>query len=186
MLDQAFAAGDVIDNKEYNQFRAAGIPESASVKVEADIKEAIAERKEEAMTAINEKKEAAVSAYNERMDEAMAAINETKEAAFSAYAEHRDDAAYAIAETRLAAEDNIEQTREALENRLAELKNRSTEIYKAAFRHRVFGPLRILRAFPLLYHEMYSDALQSLRQRASELLNSDNTDTDDDHHRSIV
>ena len=149
-----FAAGDVIDNKEYNRFRAAGIPEPAIVQVEADIKEAIAERRDDAITAINEKKEAAVSAYNERMDEARAAINETKEAAFSAYAEHRDDAAYAIAETRLAAEDNIEQTREALENKLAELKNRSAEIYKAAFRHRVFGPLRILRAFPLLYHEM--------------------------------
>ena len=158
VLDQAFAAGDVIDNKEYNRFRAAGIPEPASVQVEADIKEAIAERKEEAMSA----------------------INETKEAAFSAYAEHRDDAAYAIAETKIAAQDNIEQTREALEKKLAELRDRSTEIYKAAFRHRVFGPLRILRAFPLLYHEMYSDALQSLRQRAAEFLNPDKTDADDD------
>ena len=180
VLDQAFAAGDVIDNKEYNRFRAAGIPEPASVQVEADIKEAIAERREDAITAINEKKEAAVSAYNERREEAMAAINETKEAAFSAYAEHRDDAAYAIAETKIAAQDNIEQTREALEKKLAELRDRSTEIYKAAFRHRVFGPLRILRAFPLLYHEMYSDALQSLRQRAAEFLNPDKTDADDD------
>ena len=158
VLDQAFAAGDVIDNKEYNRYRAAGIPEPASVQVKADIKEAIAERKEEAMSA----------------------INETKEAAFSAYAEHRDDAAYAIAETKIAAQDNIEQTREALEKKLAELRERSTEIYTAAFRHRVFGPLRILRAFPLLYHEMYSDALQSLRQRAAEFLNPDNTEKGDD------
>ena len=186
VLDQAFAAGDVIDNKEYNRFRAAGIPEPASVQVEADIKEAIAERRDDAITAINEKKEAAVSAYNERMDEARAAINETKEAAFSAYAEHRDDAAYAIAETKIAAQDNIEQTREALENKLAELKNRSAEIYKAAFRHRVFGPLRILRAFPLLYHEMYSDALQSLRQRAAEFLNPDNTEKGDDECNSSL
>jgi len=44
----------------------------------------------------------------------------------------------------------------------------------------VFGPLRILRAFPLFYHEMYSDALQSLRQRAAEFLNPDKTDADDD------
>ena len=162
VLDQAFAAGDVIDNKEYNRFRAAGIPEPASVQVEADIKEAITERK----------------------DEAMAAINETKEAAFSAYAEHRDDAAYAIAETKIAAQDNIEQTREALEKKLGELRERSTEIYTAAFRHRVFGPLRILRAFPLLYHEMYSDALQSLRQRAAEFLNPDNVDKETDECNS--
>ena len=120
------------------------------------------------------------------MDEAMTAINETKEAAFSAYAEHRDDAAYAIAETKIAAQDNIEQTREALEKKLAELKNRSTEIYTAAFRHRIFGPLRILRAFPLLYHEMYSDALQNLRQRASEFLNPDNTEKSDDECNSSL
>ena len=164
VLDQAFAAGDVIDNKEYNRYRAAGIPEPASVQVKADIKEAIAERKEEAMSA----------------------INETKEAAVSAYAEHRDDAAYAIAETKIAAQDNIEQTREALEKKLAELRERSTEIYTAAFRHRVFGPLRILRAFPLLYHEMYSDALQSLRQRAAEFLNPDNTEKGDDECNSSL
>lgn len=164
VLDQAFAAGDVIDNKEYNRYRAAGIPKPASVQVKADIKEAIAERKEEAMSA----------------------INETKEAAVSAYAEHRDDAAYAIAETKIAAQDNIEQTREALEKKLAELRERSTEIYTAAFRHRVFGPLRILRAFPLLYHEMYSDALQSLRQRAAEFLNPDNTEKGDDECNSSL
>ena len=164
VLDQAFAAGDVIDNKEYNRYRAAGIPKPASVQVKADIKEAIAERKEEAMSA----------------------INETKEAAVSAYAEHRDDAAYAIAETKIAAQDNIEQTREALEKKLAELRERSTEIYTAAFRHRVFGPLRILRAFPLLYHEMYSDALQSLRQRAAEFLNPDNTEKGDDEYNSSL
>ena len=121
VLDQAFSAGDVIDNKEYNKFRAAGIPEPAGAKVEADIREAIAERKEEAM----------------------AAINETKEAAFSAYAEHRDDAAYAIAESKIAAQENIRQTREALEKNLAELRERSAEIYSTALRHRVFGPLRI-------------------------------------------
>ena len=154
VLDQAFAAGDVIDNKEYNKFRAAGIPEPAGAQVEADIREAIAERKEEAL----------------------AAINETKEAAFSAYAEQRDNAAYAIAETKIAAEDNIQQTREALEKKLAELRERSTEIYLTALRHRVFGPLRILKAFPLLYHEVYGDALQSLRQRAVELMNPDTRD----------
>ena len=154
VLDQAFAAGDVIDNKEYNKFRAAGIPEPAGAQVEADIREAIAERKEEAL----------------------AAINETKEAAFSAYAEQRDNAAYAIAETKIAAEDNMQQTREALEKKLAELRERSTEIYSTALRHRVFGPLRILRAFPLLYHEVYGDALQSLRQRAVELMNPDTRD----------
>lgn len=154
VLDQAFAAGDVIDNKEYNKFRAAGIPEPAGAQVEADIREAIAERKEEAL----------------------AAINETKEAAFSAYAEQRDNAAYAIAETKIAAEDNIQQTREALEKKLAELRERSTEIYSTALRHRVFGPLRILKAFPLLYHEVYGDALQSLRQRAVELMNPDTRD----------
>lgn len=154
VLDQAFAAGDVIDNKEYNKFRASGIPEPAGAQVEADIREAIAERKEEAL----------------------AAINETKEAAFSAYAEQRDNAAYAIAETKIAAEDNIQQTREALEKKMAELRERSTEIYSTALRHRVFGPLRILRAFPLLYHEVYGDALQSLRQRAVELMNPDTRD----------
>ncbi len=154
VLDQAFAAGDVIDNKEYNKFRAAGIPEPAGTQVEADIREAIAERKEEALAAINEK----------------------KEAAFSAYAEQRDNAAYAIAETKIAAEDNMQQTREALEKKLAELRERSTEIYTTALRHRVFGPLRILRAFPLLYHEVYGDALQSLRQRALELMNPDTKD----------
>ena len=154
VLDQAFAAGDVIDNKEYNKFRAAGIPEPAGAQVEADIREAIAERKEEAL----------------------AAINETKEAAFSAYAEQRDNAAYAIAETKIAAEDNIQQTREALEKKMAELRERSAEIYSTALRHRVFGPLRILRAFPLLYHEVYGDALQSLRQRAVELMNPDTRD----------
>ena len=159
VLDQAFGAGDVIDNKEYNKYRAAGIPEPASVQVEADIKEAIAERREEAM----------------------AAINETKEAAFSAYAEHRDDAAYAIGETKIAAQDNIQQTKEALEKKLDELRERSSEIYSSALRHRIFGPLRILRAFPLLYHEMYSDALQSLRQHASDLLKSEDTDRKEDH-----
>ena len=156
VLDQAFSAGDVIDNKEYNKFRAAGIPEPAGAKVEADIREAIAERKEEAM----------------------AAINETKEAAFSAYAEHRDDAAYAIAESKIAAQENIRQTREALEKNLAELRERSAQIYSTALRHRVFGPLRILRAFPLLYHEMYGDALQSLRQHAAGLLKSDEANKD--------
>ena len=180
VLDQAFAAGDVIDNKEYNKFRAAGIPEPASVQVEADIKEAIEERKQEAKAALSETKEAAMNAYNERKEEAMAAINETKEAAFSAYAEHRDDAAYAIAETKLAAQDNIQQTREALEKKLAELRDRSAQITSAALRHRVFGPLRILKAFPLLYHETYSDALQSLRQRAAKLQNPDNEDKTDD------
>ncbi len=159
VLDQAFGAGDVIDNKEYNKYRAAGIPEPASVQVGADIKEAIAERREEAM----------------------AAINETKEAAFSAYAEHRDDAAYAIGETKIAAQDNIQQTKEALEKKLDELRERSSEIYSSALRHRIFGPLRILRAFPLLYHEMYSDALQSLRQHASDLLKSEDTDRKEDH-----
>jgi hypothetical protein len=149
----------VIDNKEYNKYRAAGIPEPASVQVGADIKEAIAERREEAM----------------------AAINETKEAAFSAYAEHRDDAAYAIGETKIAAQDNIQQTKEALEKKLDELRERSSEIYSSALRHRIFGPLRILRAFPLLYHEMYSDALQSLRQHASDLLKSEDTDRKEDH-----
>ena len=156
VLDQAFSAGDVIDNKEYNKFRAAGIPEPAGAKVEADIREAIAERKEEAMAAINEKKEAAVSAY----------------------AEHRDDAAYAIAESKIAAQENIRQTREALEKNLAELRERSAQIYSTALRHRVFGPLRILRAFPLLYHEMYGDALQSLRQHAAGLLKSDEANKD--------
>ena len=156
VLDQAFGAGDVIDNKEYNKFRAAGIPEPAGAKVEADIREAIAERKEEAM----------------------AAINETKEAAFSAYAEHRDDAAYAIAESKIAAQENIRQTREALEKNLAELRERSAQIYSTALRHRVFGPLRILRAFPLLYHEMYGDALQSLRQHAAGLMKSDDARKD--------
>ena len=156
VLDQAFNAGDVIDNKEYNKFRAAGIPEPAGVQVEADIREAIAERKEEAL----------------------AAINETKEAAFSAYAEHRDDAAYAIAESKIAAQDNIRQTQEALEKKLAELRERSNEIYSTALRHRVFGPLRILRAFPLLYHEVYDDALLSLRKYASEFLNSDDAHRD--------
>ena len=156
VLDQAFSAGDVIDNKEYNKFRAAGIPEPAGAKVEADIREAIAERKEEAMAAINEK----------------------KEAAFSAYAEHRDDAAYAIAESKIAAQENIRQTREALEKNLAELRERSAQIYSTALRHRVFGPLRILRAFPLLYHEMYGDALQSLRQHAAGLLKSDEANKD--------
>lgn len=180
VLDQAFAAGDVIDNKEYNKFRAAGIPEPASVQVEADIKEAIEERKQEAKAALSETKEAAMNAYNERKEEAMAAINETKEAAFSAYAEHRDDAAYAIAETKLAAQDNIQQTREALEKKLAELRDRSAQITSAALRHRVFGPLRILKAFPLLYHETYSDALQSLRQRAAKLQNPDSEDKTDD------
>ena len=158
VLDQAFAAGDVIDNKEYNKFRAAGIPEPAGVQVEADIKEALAERKAEAM----------------------AALDETKEAAFSAYAEHRDDAAYAIAETKVAAQDNIQQTRDALEKKLDELRERSTEIYRAAMRHRIFGPLRILRAFPLLYHETYSEALQNLRQHVYELLKPDGSDTTDD------
>ena len=156
VLDQAFGAGDVIDNKEYNKFRAAGIPEPAGAKVEADIREAIAERKEEAM----------------------AAINETKEAAFSAYAEHRDDAAYAIAESKIAAQENIRQTREALEKNLAELRERSAEIYSTALRHRVFGPLRILRAFPRLYHETYGDALQSLRQHAAGLMKSDDARKD--------
>lgn len=157
VLDQAFSAGDVIDNKEYNKFRAAGIPEPAGAKVGADIKEAIAERRQEAI----------------------AAINETKEAAFSAYAEHRDDAAYAIEETKIAAQDNIQQTREALEKKLAELRERSTEIYSKTFRHRVFGPLRILRAFPLLYHEIYGDALQSLRQRAAEFMNPNSAHDED-------
>jgi hypothetical protein len=156
VLDQAFGAGDVIDNKEYNKFRAAGIPEPAGAKVEADIREAIAERKEEAM----------------------AAINETKEAALSAYAEHRDDAAYAIAESKIAAQENIRQTREALEKNLAELRERSAEIYSTALRHRVFGPLRILRAFPRLYHETYGDALQSLRQHAAGLIKSDDARKD--------
>lgn len=158
VLDQAFAAGDVIDNKEYNKFRAAGIPEPASVQVEADIKEAIAERKEDAM----------------------AALSETKEAALSAYAERKDDAVYAISEKKIAAQDNIQQAREVLEKKLDGLRERSTQITLAALRHRVFGPRRILRAFPLLYHEIYSDALQSLRQRAAELLNPSGMDDADD------
>lgn len=191
VLDQAFNAGDVIDNEAYNaEFKENGIPVQAGATVEAEVKAALTERKDTAVAAITEKRDEALNALTERRDDAVAAITEkraealnalteSRAEALNALTETRKDTAAAIADTKEAAADNIQQTKEALEQRLAVLRERASKISSNALRHRVFGPLRIIKAFPRLSHELYSDALQSLKKSANELMSSDNDNTDD-------
>lgn len=191
VLDQAFNAGDVIDNEAYNaEFKENGIPVQAGATVEAEVKAALTERKDTAVAAITEKRDEALNALTERRDDAVAAITEkraealnalteSRAEALNALTETRKDTAAAIADTKEAAADNIQQTKEALEQRLAVLRERASKISSTALRHRVFGPLRIIKAFPRLSHELYSDALQSLKKSANELMSSDNDNTDD-------
>ena len=179
VLDQAFNAGDVIDNAAYNaEFKDKGIPVQAGATVEAEVKAALTERKDTAVAAITEKRDEALNALTERRDDALNALTERRDDALNTLTERRDDAAAAIADTKEAAADNIQQKKEALEQRLAVLRERASKISSTALRHRVFGPLRIIKAFPRLSHELYSDALQSLKRSANELIspNSDNTD----------
>lgn len=169
VLDQAFNAGDVIDNEAYNaEFKENGIPVQAGATVEAEVKAALTERRDTAVAAITEKR-----------DEALNALTERRADALNAFTERRDDAAAAIADTKEAAADNIQQKKEALEQRLAVLRERASKISSTALRHRVFGPLRIIKAFPRLSHELYSDALQSLKKSANELISPDSDNTDD-------
>ena len=191
VLDQAFNAGDVIDNEAYNaEFKENGIPVQAGATVEAEVKAALTERKDTAVAAITEKRDEALNALTERRDDALNALTERRDDALNALTERRDDAlnalterredaAAAIADTKEAAADNIQQTKEALEQRLAVLRERASKISSTALRHRVFGPLRIIKAFPRLSHELYSDALQSLKRSANELMSPDSDNTDD-------
>lgn len=191
VLDQAFNAGDVIDNEAYNaEFKENGIPVQAGATVEAEVKAALTERKDTAVAAITEKRDEALNALTERRDDAVAAITEkraealnalteSRAEALNALTETRKDTAAAIADTKEAAADNIQQTKEALEQRLAVLRERASKISSNALRHRVFGPLRIIKAFPRLSHELYSDALQSLKKSANELISPDSDNTDD-------
>ena len=180
VLDQAFNAGDVIDNEAYNaEFKENGIPVQAGATVEAEVKAALTERKDTAVAAITEKRDEALNALTERRDDALNALTERRDDALNALTERREDAAAAIADTKEAAADNIQQTKEALEQRLAVLRERASKISSTALRHRVFGPLRIIKAFPRLSHVLYSDALQSLKRSANELMSPDSDNTDD-------
>ena len=180
VLDQAFNAGDVIDNAAYNaEFKDKGIPVQAGATVEAEVKAALTERKDTAVAAITEKRDEALNALTERRDDALNALTERRDDALNTLTERRDDAAAAIADKKEAAADNIQQTKEALEQRLAVLRERASKISSTALRHRVFGPLRIIKAFPRLSHELYSDALQSLKKSANELISPDSDNTDD-------
>ncbi len=123
-----------------------------------DMAEAAKDRATAAATSARDRAEAAATNAMDRAEAAAMNARERMEAAANSAMDRADAAATSAKDMASAARDRASEMRE-------ELEKRYTEMYEEILGHKLFGTGRLLRAFPNLRHEDYTELVEALKKR---------------------